>query len=506
MNTLPIKSVSPASARLRLAIIMSPTCFATFGTSAAAPPASERHDVHVTMNSSVSAPTLHTVSEHVTIDRNFLETGHTLMRRVDGNLNAVVIADAEGQETLRYLISVDEGMTWKSVDVPSSGGSREAALDANEFGTYIAYVSTESGHRVGHVTRVKDPLGNAQMLDSGPITEGMQNNQYSSIAASRLGLKSVAFGWFDPTSGAINVGVSLDGVNFPTAKTIATDKHAQYGPAVAVFGKYVVVTYQTTNSAITPTGATHGAYVAWLESADGGATWTAPQALFGRNSNLLPTYKARAPDKSPPFISVRLTGITNNATSFIQPLVWEQPTIAQSRVFITSPMSYAIQSTSADNANTIGVVSFKMPRKGGKWTHVVADSMNRSGIVGQGGDINPNGTFHQYSALPGTPLRVVTYIDHSSETSEQSLVAAISADNAQHFVRAIRYRASDLGFSSASKLALRSSLCLWRDRDGSVSLDTFLASEVAGSGRLIHAKIPLGIHLTGGEAVTASNW
>jgi hypothetical protein len=330
--------------------------------------------------------------------------------------------------------------------------------------------------------------------------------QYSSIAASRLGLKSVAYGWFDPSSGAINVGVSPDGIHFPATKTIATDRSTRYGPAVAIFGKYLVVTYQTTNRQIAPVGAPPGSYVAWLESTDGGSTWSRPEALFGRDAKSLPKFKTQVKmAKGNALRSISLAGIPEDLAIASQVLVWEAGTISASRVFVTSAMSYKIPGASEKGVRTIGIVSSKLPRKGGNWTHVVANSMTKAALQDLP-EAAPNGIFHQYSALPGTPLRVVSYVNHDQATGEESLVAAISTDNAKHFVRTVRYKATDLGFSKDAHLALRSSLCLWRGADGSVSLDTFLASETTGNDRLLHVKIPIGIRLKGGEVVSASNW
>jgi hypothetical protein len=305
-------------------------------------------------------------------------------------------------------------------------------------------------------------------------------------------------------TGSINVGVSPDGVDFPPAKTIAMDKDTRYGPAVAIFGKYLVVTYQTTNRDIAPLDAPPGAYVAWLESTDGGKTWSSPEALFGRDVKSLPTFTTQIKDSKGKMLprSIRLAGIPDKLTSFGQVLNWEAPTISQSRVFVTTAMSYESPDGQGET-RTLGVVSFKLPQKGGQWTHVVANSMSTA-VVNDGWE--PNGIYHQYSALPGTPLRVVSYVNRSGVADGESLVAAISTDNAQHFVRIVRYKAADLGFSKDAHIALRASLCLWRDSDGSVSLDTFLTSGATDNDRLVHAKIPLGIRLKGGEVVSASNW
>jgi hypothetical protein len=443
---------------------------------------------------------------HLSVDQNFLETGHTLMRRVDGALNAVVVRGNLDHEDMAYLFSLDGGSAWKALDIETKEPSTQPALDSNEYGAYIAYVSKDGSRQVGHVVRIDDPRGKAQIQDSGPLTDAQGQNQYSSIAASRLGLKSVAYGWFDKATGRINVGVSPDGIHFPPTRTIAVDKNARYGPAVAIFGKYLVVTYQTTNEEIAPKGAPTGSYPAWLESTDGGKTWSRPDALFGKDIHSFPEFETEVSGAvgSTEKRSIRLTGLQDDHATFIQGLAWEASTISASRVFVTSVLSYSVSDERGSSTRAIGVVSSKLPQKGGNWAHVVANPITND-LPPELRNWGPNSSFLQYSALPGTPLRVVSYVDQSQSGGEDSLVAAISTDNAEHFTHVVSYKATRLGLPRETHLALRSSLCLWRDADGTVSLDTFLAP-IAGQDHLWHARLPIGIRLKGGDSVNASNW
>lgn len=460
-------------------------------------PSNDLEILKVPVGSTIS----HTRVNRAAVHKNFWETGHIVMRHVDSALTGILTQD-ENAEYLKFLVSKDDGKSWTTTELKGVGAIGQPAMDANEFGTYVAYVAKDSEGQTGHVMRLDNPMGRPIARNTPALTPPAANVQYSSIAASRLGLKSVAYGWFDPASGAISVGYSSDGMAFPPTKVIAKDKQALFGPAVSIFGKYMVVTYPTTNPLIAPTGSKGGAYVAWLESDDGGKTWSQPRALFGKTESQFPSLSV-TPSGGGKASSLRLTGLrADDSGSHSQALVWVAGTISTSRVFVTSTLSYRLPGEGSDKFSTVGVVSSKLPRKGGAWTHVAANVRPKSGVEREAGRLEE---FHQYSALPGTPLRVVSFVDRNSQ-GEDSIVAVISTDNAKHFSETVRFRASDIGLAADTRLALRSSQCLWRDPDGTVSLDVFVTPDSGSSGEVTHAKVPIGIRLKGGEIVTASNW
>jgi hypothetical protein len=444
------------------------------------------------------------VADYVDPLAGMVEGGRVLMRHSDGSISAVVIQQNGGTQTLQYLAS-QNGKEWRTQALPMATGERavQPALDGNSGGTYVAYVSITRKGRSGHVLSVNSTGNQKAFRDSGALTN-VSGNQYSFIAASRMGYKSVAYGWFDPETGAVNIGISPDGATFPRARPIVTDKDAIYGPSVAILGRYVAVSYLTRNAAIAPAGADRrAAYMAWLESADGGATWTKPIALFGRIRDAFPHLSVEAPGGSNSR-TVILSGVDPKLPDFNQSLAWPAATISNSRVFISSALQYQV---AGDRSGDVGVVSFKLPTIGGMWTHVIAGQARAA-------DTTPAGLttwFHQYSALPETPLRVVSYLERAKNTAknEEELVFAISTDQGKRFDRFARYSAKALGLPTDSRLVVLTSPCLWRDSSGAISIDVFAAPLTASNAAatVTYVNVPLPLRVQGGTGrSTQSAW
>lgn len=128
-----------------------------------------------------------------------------------------------------------------------------------------------------------------------------------------------------------------------------------------------------------------------------------------------------------------------------------------------------------------------------------------NGVPPRGPGASPTEWLYQYGALPGTPLRAVAYIErgiNEGATAEETVVVGASTDTGKTFPHFVRYKASDFGLPRDAHLVMRSSQCLWRDQDGSVSLDVFVSPATGDRGRVVYAKVPLGIQVKGGRALS----
>ena len=420
------------------------------------------------------------------------------MRHSSGAISGVVVTKSGGRDVLDYVSSTNDGREWTHFTPKSIRGLSDSvtqpALDGNDQGVYVSYVAGSRGHVLSILGAPSHPV----YRDSGDLT-GAGKNQYSFIAASRNGFKTVAYGWFDRETGAINVGVSPDGKTFPRTRHIAFDKDALYGPALGVLGQYVIVSYLTRNPRITGSQRVPGsAAVAWVESSDGGRTWSSPSALYGSLKSISASVTDRGVTK---FRLINLANAVPKIADFSQSLVWADFTMANSRVFVSSTLQYTIPWSG--RTGSIGVVSFKMPKSGGEWTHVAAGDVVESGSA-------PNTWLHQYSALPDTPIRAVSYIEHVGQRSQsgEELVVAVSTDTGKTFDHFVRYGAVQLGLSANSKLLARTSPCLWRDASGKVSIDAFVSAgnDMDSPSTVAHLKLPLGLNIKGHVVAGSQTW
>jgi hypothetical protein len=439
--------------------------------------------------------------------------GRTVMRMADGALVATFARAAERGRELAFASSRDNGQSWQTSTVYAAdrSGVLHSAIDSNFQGSYIAFVSASGKQNVARVAYTAAPLSaqrkfsvSQSLMPDGSIpVDGF-------IQASRVGwgekadkdAETVAYGWQDAKSKDLYVGISPDGKTFPKARKVVADRHATSGPSVGIRGKYVMVTYLTTDPAIAPSDlkASGRSYQAWIESRDGGTSWSKPQPLFGATSANYPNIDVTtvSPGQQTNIEKERLSGGTNGRLAGM--LVWQTTTAGTDSgiVFILSELS-----TSPVSQQYIGVVSFRPLTPGAAWTHSIAShAFARGDAKAIEAYTKPGGIQFalpdavtrqfQYSALVDTPVRSASYLE-VSKTAGVRLTVATSKDTGKTFDQLRSFSATEL-----QKLGLRDfgpdtvfkmSQCLFEDRDGQVYVDV-LAHGLKGE--LQYARLPVG--------------
>ncbi|GAB4526121.1 MAG: hypothetical protein Tsb0019_28240 [Roseibium sp.] len=492
--------------------------------------------------------------------------GRNIMRTADGGIVTAFSARETDRPSLIFGRSLDNGRSWNNVPLLGVNGAvDQVAIDSNFQGSYIAFTETVDGRTVGRIAFSSAPFAaNPGLTVSQSVTPDGVVPRDTFLQASRAGWgnladenrETVVYGWQDAASKGLYIGVSPDGTSFPEAKLVVDDVHATSGPAVAIRGNYVIATYLTTDPAMAvrdlvgslPKGR---AYPAWLESLDGGQTWSDPKPLFGVNSDDFPTVRIGAGDGNA--VDYRLAGgsflpnspILNWATSravfntnrFIspdktlpldqlpldrlpqEPLPREQLPQQQTPgdrssldplpqtgsdlaaderplggiTFVQTSMSPV---GAGDVDGEISVVSFRPIAPGAEWTHVIAN--NPLTAVKQATDsesrIGVKGTQFQYSALIDTAVRATTYQETDPGTGESRFVAAVSTDTGKTFNHHVSFSTSELAAFGIRDFDARSvfaaSQCLFEDRNGEVYIDILSTKD----GEMTFASLPLGVN------------
>lgn len=450
--------------------------------------------------------------------------GRNIMRSPEGTL-ITAFAEARPRSTQLYFAgSRDDGQTWYRVASPHLGrhspgtdDGNDPAIDSNVDGAYLAFV--DAG--VGRVVYSAQPFANpARFQHSAPLTPAGVAVRHSFVAASRMGWgdrpadspASVAYGWVDVQNGDIYVGLSRDGRTFPVARRVQSDLGATTGPAVAVHGDYILLMYLSRSARFAPEGLESGPereYQVWMESRDGGQTWSDPTPLFGRtlaDFPRIPTVEVDAAGRRVTREAV-VGGGSPGSREHSQALAWG-PTPSEKVIFVMSSLRPLRPDgrTVTDAAGAVGVVSFKPLAPGGAWTHVVA---NRALTLDSAAPAQPAGPgdarfapagaraeLHQYSALPETPFRAVTYVE-SDRGGGTRLVVVLSPDAGKNFNQYIVFGRDELARLGVPELKGRVvidvSQCLYEDRAGNVYQDVLLLDE-AGGNALYQLKLPLGVN------------
>jgi hypothetical protein len=244
--------------------------------------------------------------------------GRNIMRTAEGG---IVAAFATADSGLILARSLDSGTSWNNVPLQGVNGAvLQVAIDSNFQGSYIAFTENMNGRIVGRIAFSPAPFAaTPQLTVSASVTPKGVIPQDTFIQASRAGWgdraaddrETVVYGWQDAGSKGLYIGVSPDGRTFPVARLVVDDRFATSGPAVAIRGKYVIATYHTANAAMAPAdvpvqmrrGRT---YPAWVESLDGGRTWSQPRPLFGLTSAAFPRVSVETTEGA--FAEHRLAG------------------------------------------------------------------------------------------------------------------------------------------------------------------------------------------------------
>ncbi|KHA76783.1 hypothetical protein NC77_22000 [Janthinobacterium lividum] len=451
--------------------------------------------------------TLHSTKESV------IGGGRTVMRMADGALVATFARAADNGRELAYASSQDNGKTWQTTTVFAAdrNGVSHSAIDSNFQGSYIAFVSTSNKQNVARVAYTTDPLSTQRTFsvsdslmpeDTAPVDGFIQASRAGWGEKADKNAETVAYGWQDARSKNLYVGISPDGKTFPKARKILADPHATSGPSVGIRGQYVIVTYLTTDPAIVPSDvkAAGRSYQAWIESRDGGNSWTKPQPLFGPTSASYPSIDVTTvlPAKKASIQQARLSGGTNGRQAGI--LVWQATPAGTDAgiVFVLSELS-----TSPASNQYVGVVSFRPLTPGATWTHSIAGHPlvlgNAKAIEAYAKPSNRHFALQnaatrqfQYSALVDTPVRSASYLE-TSKAMGTRLTVATSKDTGKTFDQVRSFSVAELqkfGLKDfGPDTVFKTSQCLFQDRDGQVYVDVLAHSL---KGELQYARLPVG--------------
>ena len=384
-------------------------------------------------------------------------SGRELMRHSDGTLHAALLEMSESGTPRIGLFGIGPNQErWKRLHGPlspdTSTGDSEPATDSNSNGTYTAYIQASKGGSSGWIAHHPDPFGDpAHFSLNGPVTPLDETVVGSFLQASR-NFNSVVYGWRDVKRGVIYVGVSRDGREFPEARVVVKDPELVHGPAVAVYGDYVLVAYMTRDTSIAPVdhrSIQNDVYHAYVESNDGGKTWSRRMSLI-RNVSDLPRVTGFSLDESEDLRRVEfpLLGAAREKDS-LQALAWPVEALDSSkenRLFVLTSLIPDNLATWDERDNSVGVLNFKPIEPGGDWHHVVT---NTALFSPKGASGSRRGESYKYSALPETPIRAVSYVERTPSgcSFEDRVVLMLSTNTGQLWDQEHLFNISDLGFA-----------------------------------------------------------
>lgn len=432
-----------------------------------------------------------------------------IMRHGSGAVHAVFVEDGEGGSRLSLFGAAAFGREMErlagSISGTESSGGSHPATDSNQNGTYVAYVQAGGRGRAGHVVHLPDPFGDpGDARVYGPLTPPTGCAEGSFLQASRA-YNSVVYGWGDADSGDVFIGVSLDGVEFPSAQRIAGAGRIVRGPAVGIHGDYVVFVYETDNAEFAPDEDTGGGggYYAWAESGDAGQTWSKPAPLFKDVGRLLrATGYSLTRGTDPHRNEIAVVPVAPQRRASLQLLAWANLADAyDSRVFALASIIPARSNGGADwtgSDNSIGLLAFKPIAVGGVWTYVVTnrDLFRRSDLAKPyDGRV---GAQFKYSALPGTPVRVISYVEQAPKDSdlEDRIAVLVSTNRGESFEYETVFAASELRLERDADLIISNSACCFPDANGEIWQDLLIGDMTAPSA-ILHATLPIGLKATG---------
>lgn len=435
-----------------------------------------------------------------------------LMRHTNGAIHAAMIERSDEGDRMSLFGAERFGEEMKRlagpISSPDSRGDALPATDSNQNGAYIAYVQRDGRGRAGFLTHVPDPFGDpAEFRVHGPLTPAEGHAANSFLQASRA-FNSVVYGWREEKSGELYLAVSADGVEFPEAKRVSADKHITRGPATGIHGDYVIFVYETTNPDFAPADSNGGtgAYYVWSESGDGGKTWSEPRPLFPDAVDLprVSGYSlAKGDDLRRSEIAVH--AIAPSWDPSLQLLAWANVEDAQdSRVFVLTTAVPALTAKDGDWSgveNSVGLLAFKPIAVGGDWSYAITNRslFHRSELSKP--YAGRTGRLYKYSALPGTPIRVITYVDKAPRDSEleDQLAVLVSTNKGDSFDHESVFGAAELKLDSDADLVISNSACCFADAKGDVWAD-LLVSDAKRPQEILHATLPIGINAQGLDA------
>ena len=454
--------------------------------------------------------TIHAVDPLYVNSENIVTPGRAFMRRPNGELVGTVVHSGPQVSALYHSESSNDGRSWtleKLAVVRANNPSTafNPSVDSNKYGKYVAYSVPVDGKFIGQIA-YKEIEGNSFVLSGvyNPKTPKSNSVSKSFIAASRGTdewgnfLRDVGYGWVDKTTGDILVGHSDTGIEFPAAKLIHSDAGLVGGVSIAVSGDFLLVVFHSNNKKYQPIelARSNGAFPILMESDDGGDTWTEPQPLFGLSIKDFPVLSSAA--------NILLAGGTQGTDIVANALAWERKKKGEKNIYVTSSIQPVIRLSSGnwaplnnDRSSHFGIVSSRdFNSKDKNWRHaVIHDIYRRLPLASiQTSDVlSVSASLHQYSALPGSPVRTLTYLEKKG-LYEINLVVGISIDSGMTYGQYVRVNLGKTDSPDDAALRFSVSQCLFGDPGGNIFIDVVVVNGKDGVG-LKHMKIPLHLNL-----------
>jgi len=437
-----------------------------------------------------------TVSSHV-IPESLTGPARKVMRLSDGRILASFEIKREGGTVASLYAASTASPAWRNVSAKLSDlKAVDVASDTGPAGTYVAFVDAATG--TGSVARFPDPLGHgdaASIFNDLTPAGGAVTETFVAASKGEESTNSVAYAWRNRGTGEIYLGYSPDGQTFGKARVVAKNEHPGSGPILAVHNNYILLTYLSRDRSNRPEKVEGDVgFPVWMESWDGGNKWSDPKPLFGTTITGFPKAEevlrdSDAKGRALPLYAAGGAQVASNA------LAWAQLEIG-ARIFITTEQALVTaEGRLPGTARPVaGLVSFKdlSDGPGAPWHHVFASEYNPNVK-------DPNqrhNTAFQYSALPGSSIRAVAYLQQapSGEAREGDRIAvAVSINTGKSFDRTVKFNPASLGLGAGERLVFTTSTCLLLKKDGAVYLDAAYLDPKAGTVRV--AQLPLGVNV-----------
>lgn len=427
-----------------------------------------------------------------------------LMRHSDGSLHVALVVNGRSGPRLNVLGAHAGDADLVPLSGPiGKGNAGDPATDSNQNGVYIAFTQQDERGSAGYVARIPDLFNDGKQIEISDALTPLDGAAENSFLQGSRGYNSVAYAWRDRKKGVIYAGVSKDGHRFPEARVVVKDRAIVGGPAIGVYADLVILTYQTASKAFAPDGyeGEKGNFYAYMESGDGGDTWSKPSRLVDHVRDLPPALAYSVGQKGDPErMEVPLSGASILRTS-MQSLVWEPFEGPDKRIFALTTFTAEANHPSGV-AEEVGVLTWKPPILGATWKHVLTNRaiFRRAGSAAKGAKDRQIGQF-KYCALPGTSVRVVAYVEKSAAgvSVEDRVVLLVSTNMGDSFDHEASYSASDLGLGNRADVTISNSACTHIDGNGDLWQD-LLVGDLKKPAKLRHALLPVGINVQGTDA------
>lgn len=433
------------------------------------------------------------IDEFVENLRSIAGGGRNIERTPDGKLQAAYTEGTTGSYGAYWAGSDDDGMSWVYGNELGTGG-RYATLDMNQNGTYVAF-HEDIVFNVGYVYRNPDPFSNPDnFTSSGPLTPLMEEFYVSVLDASAQGSR-VLYGWYDFTNLVARAGLSADGVNFQVTSILYQDPGFEAGPTVIVEGSYVLAVLLTADMAVAPTDTsilnhttnTGGFWHGFMESTDGGETWSAIAPMFGLNIGDFPRVPAENED-----LNIVGEAAAAGGTNWIN---LTKPVLYNNQVFVVTvnesvTLNDGVFPTGFWDGLSVPLASVKTAGHSGVWSH---ETVGRTLRYSGGEYVSGDGWYGEISTLSGGNNLAVTYVDRSIDVPQVVVVASNDGGSTWNFSKSFDGQA-DFGFlENDFDIFISASSSIYLDPGGEAWIDLAFLGDVGGviNSTLYHTMLPI---------------